>query len=167
MPGGHGLGGGGGLGVHDHVGQQHGEGLVADHVTGAPDGVAQAVRGHLAHVADLAGLGEVGQQGVEQVGLLLLLEGGFQLDVVVEIVLQGALAAPGDQHEVLDPRRARLGHHVVDQRPVDHRQHLLGRGLGGGQHAGAQACHRQHGFADAFHSGWALSVCWAKALIQR
>ena len=33
-----------GLGLHDHVGQKHGEGLVADDLARAPDGVAEAER---------------------------------------------------------------------------------------------------------------------------
>ena len=134
-------------------GQQDRERLVADDLAGAPDGVAQALGLHLAHVADLAGGGQVRHQLVQDGGLLLGRQRGFQFDVVVEIVLHRALAAAGDQDEVLDAGGARLGQDVVDQRAVDHRQHLLGHRLGGGEHAGAEARHGQHGFADAFHAG--------------
>jgi hypothetical protein len=40
---------------------------------------------------------------------------------------------------------------VLDQRPVDHRQHLLRHGLGGRQEPGAEACGGENGFADRSH----------------
>ena len=57
------------------------------------------------------------------------------------MILDHRLVAAGDEDEMLDAGLARLVHHVLDQRPVDHRQHLLGHGLGGGQEAGAEPGH--------------------------
>ena len=45
-----------GTGTHDHVGEEHGEGLVADQLARAPHGVAEAERLLLAGEADLARL---------------------------------------------------------------------------------------------------------------
>jgi hypothetical protein len=39
---------------------------------------------------------------------------------------------------------------VLDDGPVDDRQHLLWNRLGRGKETGAQACHREHGFLQ-FH----------------
>ncbi len=71
---------------------------------------------------------------------------------MVEVVLDGALAATGDEDEVLDPCRPRLGHHIGEHRPVDDVEQLLGHRLGAGQHAGAQASDRQNGFTDGLHA---------------
>ena len=69
------------------------------------------------------------------------------------MVLDHALVAPGDENEMLDAGLARLVDHVLDQRPVDHRQHLLRHRLGGGQKAGAEAGDGKNGFANRFHVG--------------
>jgi hypothetical protein len=45
---------------------------------------------------------------------------------VVEVILDRALAAAGDDDDVLDPRRDRLFHAVLDDGLVDQRQHLFG-----------------------------------------
>jgi len=45
---------------------------------------------------------------------------------------------------------------MLDQRPVDHRQHLLRHRLGRRQEAGAEPGHGKDGFADEFH---ALACC--------
>src|SRR5215204_3074299 len=42
---------------------------------------------------------------------------------------------------------------MLDQRPVDHRQHLLWHRLGRGQEPGAQTGHRENRFADRLHVG--------------
>ncbi len=58
------------------------------------------------------------------------------------------LAAAGDEDQLLDPSLARLVDRVLDQRPVDHRQHLLGDRLGCGQEPGAKPGDGEHGLAD-------------------
>ena len=55
------------------------------------------------------------------------------------MVLERAFAAAGDEDHLLDPGLARLLDRILDQRPVDDRQHLLGHRLGRGQEAGAEA----------------------------
>ena len=76
----------------------------------------------------------------------------FELELAVEMVLDDALVAAGDEDEMLDAGLARLVHHVLDQRPVDDRQHFLRHGLGGRQEAGAEAGDGEDGFADAGHA---------------
>ena len=138
--------------VMQHVGQQQRERLVADDVARAPDGVAEAERRLLAREARRARA----RQGSASERLELLLscsalrERALELELDVEVVLDDALVAAGDEDEVLDAGGARLVDHVLDDRPVDDRQHLLRHGLGGGQKAGAEAGDGEHGFADAF-----------------
>ena len=131
---------------HQFVRQEDGERLVPDDGPRAPDGMAQAVGHLLAHGHKVA-RGQPGRlQHVEQV--LLAFQRAFQLIGRVEMVDQRRLAAPGDEDHLLDPRLARFVHGILDQRPVDHRHHFLGDGLGGGQEAGAAPGNGKHGLAD-------------------
>ena len=77
---------------------------------------------------------------------LLQLRGGslgrehrVELRIPVEPVLDGALAAAGDQQHVLDARVDELLDHQIDGGPVDHRQQLLGHHPGDRQEARAVA----------------------------
>ena len=64
-------------------------------------------------------------------------------------------AAPGDEDHLLDPRLARFVDRILDQRPVDDRQHLLGHRLGRRQQPGAEPGDREHRLADALaHCGF-------------
>ena len=80
--------------------------------------------------------------------LLPLEQRHLQLELAVEMVLDDALVAPGDEDEMLDAGLAGLVDDVLDQRPVDHRQHLLGHGFGGRQEPGAEAGDGKDSFAD-------------------
>ena len=91
------------------------------------------------------------QQPRDRRVLLALAQRALELELAVEMVLDHALVAAGDEDEMLDAGLARLVDDVLDQRPVDHRQHLLRHGLGGGQEAGAEPGDRENGFADRFH----------------
>jgi hypothetical protein len=51
----------------------------------------------------------------------------------------------GHQDDLLDAGGDGFAHHILDQRLVDHGQHLLGDGLGGGQHAGTQTGNGENG----------------------
>ena len=98
------------------------------------------------------GLGRSSVEEFELVVLLPLEQRHFQLELAVEMVLDDALVAAGDEDEMLDAGLARLVDDVLDQRPVDHRQHLLRHGLGGRQEPGAEAGDGENGFADGFHA---------------
>jgi hypothetical protein len=71
--------------------------------------------------------------------LAALFQRRVQFEAVVEVVLHRALAAAGDDDDVLDPRRDRLFHAVLDDGLVHQRQHLFGNHLGGRQKARAQS----------------------------
>ena len=86
-----------------------------------------------------------------QLGLLVaaLDQRGLELVGVVEMILDRALVAAGDEDEFLDAGGEAFLDRVLDQRPVDDRQHFLGHRLGRRQEARAQAGDRQNGFTDA------------------
>ena len=67
------------------------------------------------------------------------------------MILDGLLAAPGDDQDLVAAGSHRLFHPVLDDGLVHQRQHLFGLSFGGGQKAGAQAGGWENGFAD-FHS---------------
>ena len=75
-------------GVDDVVGEEDAEGLVADELLGHEDGVAEAEGFGLAGVGDLGELGD-GAGDLEQGGLVLGGEGGFELGGLVEVILHG------------------------------------------------------------------------------
>ncbi len=123
--------------VDQVVAEQDREGLVADVRLGAQHGVAEALGVALADVVDhreVAGLLDLG----EAARVALLLEGGLQFVVAVEVVFQGALVAARDHEDVAEARGHGLFDHVLDRRLVDDRQHLLGSGLGGRQEPGTE-----------------------------
>src|SRR3546814_2199113 len=75
----------------------------------------------------------------------------FEFEGDVEMILDRALAAPGDEDHLLDPRFARFVDRILDQRPVDDGKHFLGDRLGRRQEARAEAGDGKDGFADRFH----------------
>jgi hypothetical protein len=91
------------------------------------------------------------------------------------MVLDDAFVAASDENEMLDSGLAGLVHDVLDQRPVDHRQHFLGHGLGRGQEPGAKPSYRKHRFADWFHAmscgkggnGGFAGQTWASKLLSK
>ena len=135
----------------EHVGQDHGEGLVADELTGAPDRMAQAERLLLAGEARLPGLRLILGQKLELLGLAAAFERAVELVGDVEMVLDHRLVAAGDEDEVLDPGGARLIDHVLHDGAVDDAQHLLGDSLGCRQEPGAETGDGQNCFADTLH----------------
>ena len=78
----------------------------------------------------------------------------LELEADVEIIDQRAFAAAGDEDHLLDPRLARFVDGILDQRPIDDRQHFLGDGLGRGEQARAEA--RRPGRRPC---GWVLHHC--------
>ena len=133
---------------HEVVGQQHGKGRVAHEFFGAQHRMAQAQRARLAHVAaDHVVRLHRAHEG-EQLALARGFEFALQLVSGVEMVLDGALAAPGDEHHVANAGGVGLLDGVLDQGFVHHRQHLLRSGLGGGQKQGSETGNGEDGGAD-------------------
>ena len=80
------------------------------------------------------------------------LEERLELDRDVEVILDGVLAAAGDEDDVVDAGRDRLLDAVLDDRLVDERQHFLRLRLGGGQEAGAEAGGGKDGLSNQRHA---------------
>ena len=99
------------------------------------------------------GAGRSRLQEVERRLLLALEQRHFELELAVEMILDDAFVAAGDEDEMLDAGLAGLVDDVLDQRPVDDRQHLLRHGLGGGQKPCAEPGDRENRFAYASHDG--------------
>src|SRR5688572_2486839 len=68
------------------------------------------------------------------------------------------LAASGDKDAVLDARFARLLHDILEHRPVDDRQHLFRRGLGGGKEARAEPGDGKDGLPERIYQAFTLRL---------
>ena len=114
---------------HQVVAEQDGERLVTDVAPGDADRVTEPLRFGLPHIVDVGQLGDVAH-----LGLLALTPGlrqvELELERPIEVVLEGALAAAGDDEDVGDAGPDRLLDDVLDRRLVDERQHLLGLRFG-------------------------------------
>src|SRR3546814_5511081 len=98
------------------VGQDHRKRLAPDEVARAPHRVAKAECLRLARVADLAG-GRLHGGGERQFRLLAArLQRLHQLEVMVEVILDGGLAAAGEEDDLIDSGLTRLLHPVLDDR---------------------------------------------------
>ncbi len=136
-----------------HIGQQHGEGLVADDVTRAPDRVAETEWRLLTGEARGASGRQIGHQRLVFLHLSALLQRVLELVGHVEMVFDHALVAPGHEDEVLDACLAGLVDDVLQHGPVDDRQHLLRHGFRRRQKAGAESGDRENCLADASRHG--------------
>jgi hypothetical protein len=87
----------------DVVAEHDRERLVADERARTEDGVPEAERLALAHVVDVGHAGDL-LDLLERLLVLLPLEVPLELDGVVEVVLDRALPAPGDDEDVLPTR---------------------------------------------------------------
>ena len=123
-------GGGRRFADHDVVRQDEDEGLVADEVAGGKDGVADALHLALPHVGDVGHLGDA--RALLAAGAASPFASSKRLDVAraVEVVLDGALVDRGDDDDLVDAGSDRLFDRVVNDRPVDERQHFFGLRLG-------------------------------------
>ena len=117
--------------------------------------MTQAQRLLLAGKTSPAGRRQVLPQFGKGFGLATRLERLLEFVLTVEVILDDALVAAGDEDEMFDAGLPRLVDHILDQRFVDDGEHFLRHRLGGGQDAGAEAGDREDGFTD-FH---AVSGC--------
>ena len=148
-------------GVDEVVGEDDGEGLVADGGAGAQDGVSQPEGFGLADVE----AGDAGRQDVahvfEQLVFVAQFEFAFEFVGFVEMVFDAAFVAAGYKHHLGAAGFHGFFHGVLDQGLVDDGQHFFGAGFGGGQKAGAHAGHGENGFSDGFR-GHGLSFVWVE-----
>ncbi len=131
----------------EHVAKQHGERLIAHQVARDQHGVTEAERLFLSRVADLHHVRDI----ADHLGLLflaVLLEEIFEKWRSVEVILDRALAAAGDNDDVLDAGSHAFFSDILNLRLIDNGQHFFGLRFGGRQKTRAQAGGRQNGFAD-------------------
>ena len=142
----HHLGHDGRLAHHQVIGQQYGKRIIAHQLARTEHGMAQAQGAMLAYVNALHVIGLNAAHQLEQ----LVLAGGFQFRFQfvggIEMVLDGALGAAGDEDHLADAGFVGFFYRVLDQRLVYHRQHFLGAGLGGREESGAEAGDGEDGF---------------------
>jgi hypothetical protein len=119
------------VGVDHVVAQDHREGLVAHELLRDQHRVAEAERLPLADVRDVDQVRDLADL-LELLRLAAGLEKRLEFDRHVEVILDGVLAAPSDEDDVVDPGRDRLLDAVLNDRLVDQRQHLFRLRLGGG-----------------------------------
>ena len=110
--------------------------------------MAEPQRFRLARVAELAGRRQPVGHRLQLGRLALPSQDVLELVDAIEVILEDALAAAGDEDELFDAGGARLLERILNERPVDDRQHLLGQGFGGGQHARAQPGDGKYGLAN-------------------
>src|SRR5690606_17380259 len=72
----------------------------------------------------------------------------------VEVVLDRPLGAPGDEDQGVAAGLDRLVDGVLDDGPVDDRQHFLWDRLRGRQEPGSKSRNRKDGFAQFHFAGW-------------
>ena len=119
--------------------------------------VTEAERVALADVVDVGHLRD-GLDLLQILVLLALLQVELELEVAVEVVLDGPLSPAGDDENVADPGADGLLHHVLDGRLVDDRDHLLRLALGRREEPGPEPRRRDDCLADLGHvvprGGW-------------
>src|SRR6266702_1502601 len=133
------------------VGEDHGKDLVVHRGLCAQHRVSQAERLWLPDVDAVHRLGNDAPDELEQIALSTRSELRLDLVGLVEMVLDGALVAPGDEHHVVDPCRDGFLDRVLNERFVDDRHHLLRARLGGRKEAAAHAGHGENGLCYSSH----------------
>ena len=126
------------------------EGIIAGEGLGGVHSMAQTQRLLLAHKEDVCHVGDAKAlfQSLFLAGLCQLF---FQLRAAVKVILNDALVAAQNDEDIGDAGTHSFFHQILDGRLVHNGEHLLGHGLCGGQHAGAQACRGDDGFTDLLH----------------
>ncbi len=137
--------------VDQVISQDHGEHLVVDCGLRAQHRVSQAERLGLPDVDAVHRLGNDAPNQLEQIVLSARSELRLDLVGLVEMVLDGALVAPGDEHHVVDPCREGFLDGVLNERFVDDRHHLLRARLGRRKETAAHAGYRKYGFRHSSH----------------
>ncbi len=130
------------------VGQDHAERLVADDGFRAKHGVAEAERLGLRHEDAAHVLRQHVAHRGEQFLLAGLLELVFEFERNVEVIGDRMLVAVRHEHERVCARIDRFVDRILDQRLVEHRQHLLGDDLRRRQETRAETGDGEYDFAQ-------------------
>ena len=139
---------GGGIFARDkHVAKENGKGFVADKVLGDEDGMAETKGFFLAGVADLDHVADAADK-FRLILFAFFFEEALQKRRVIEVIFDGILALAGHDDDVFDAGSHAFFGDILNLRLIDHGEHFLGLGLGGGQESGAEPCGRENGFAD-------------------
>lgn len=116
----------------------------------APQGVTEAERFLLAGKACRAWKRQFARQKLDDLAALSIAKGILKLDLTVEMVLDDVLIASGHEDEVFNASLAGLIDDMLNERPIDHRQHLFGHSLGDREKSRTEASDRENCFAYAF-----------------
>ena len=141
---------------HDVVREDDREGLMADHLLGHQHRMTEAELLLLAHVAHLGHVADLAHTS-QHLDITARFEQRFELETVVEVILDGPLLAARDDDDLLDAGSDGLLDRVLDDGLVDERQHLLGLCLRGGQEACPPARGGEDCLANAHRSSVALA----------
>ena len=132
--------------VDQVIGQDHGKHLVVDRGLSAQHRVPQPERLGL---PDVNAVDRFGDDFLDQLQQLALpARGELRLDLVglVEVILDGALVSPRNEHHVANSRRHGFLDGVLNERLVDNRHHFLWARLGRREETAAHAGHGEDGF---------------------
>ena len=138
--------------INQIVGQNHRKRLVAHHRLRAQYRVAQAQRFSLANVDTSHVFRNDRLHQLQHLLLVACFEFGFQFVGFVEVILNRALVAAGDENHLGDACLNGLFHRVLNQRLVDYRHHFLGAGLGRGKKTSAHSGYRKYRLANFLHA---------------
>jgi hypothetical protein len=133
------------------VRQEDGERLVANQITGTPDGVAESQRLLLTDVSYVAGRKAAAVKCGKQVVLGTFGKRRFKLEGDVEMIFNRPFAATRHKYHLFDAGCAGFFNRILNQGLVHNRKHFFRHSLCGGQKAGAQTCDWKDGFADSTH----------------
>ena len=111
--------------------------------SGAPEGMPQRQRVRLAEGCNLPRRGHDRAHVLDRAVLAAIREGVLQLKGVIEVILDGGFAAPGDEDKILDTGGTGFVDGVLHQRLVHHGQHFLWHGLGRRKEPGTQPTYRK------------------------
>ncbi|EXI69491.1 MAG: hypothetical protein AW07_04234 [Candidatus Accumulibacter sp. SK-11] len=138
------------LADHQVVRQQHGKGLAPHQALGTEDGVTETESPWLANVDAIHVIRLDRMDDSHQ--LVLSRRGELRLEFVggVEVVLDRALVAAGDEDHLANPGCVGFLDRILDQRLVHHSQHFLRAGLGCRQETCAQTGNREDRFLNLF-----------------
>jgi len=121
------------------------------------DGIAQAQLHFLPDVMDLGVLADVAHL-FDQLVLARFLQERLKFLVVIKVVLDGRLAAAGDDQNIIDAAGDGLFNDKLQHRRIDDRQHLLGHRLGRRQEARAHSGGGDEGFGYGSGHGASFTI---------